>query len=183
MRRVLVGVAPVLVVLAAALPLAVDRTEASVAAPARLLCGTERWKVKTLQDRPHLLALQTKTIAWLASQPKPKPLPATRLPFEYHQFRVVAEVRKVLTEKDDDLHLVLYQATEHMIAEAPTAACNTGATSYRRTQMKTVRAAVRVCARAEIIGVAFFDFFHRQTGVAPNEIELHPILKFHCLSA
>jgi 2-haloacid dehalogenase len=31
--------------------------------------------------------------------------------------------------------------------------------------------------------VAFFDFFHHQTGVAPNEIELHPILAFRCLSA
>jgi hypothetical protein len=30
--------------------------------------------------------------------------------------------------------------------------------------------------------VAFFDFKHGQTGVAPNVIELHPILKFRCLS-
>jgi hypothetical protein len=142
----------------------------------------ERWKVKTLQDRPHLLALKTKTIAWLVSQQKPKPLPATRLPFEYHQYRVVAEVTKVLDEEDGDLHLVLYQGTDHMIAEAPSAACNTGATPYRRNQTKNARAAVKVCAKAEIIGVAFFDFFHHQTGVAPNEIELHPILKFNCLS-
>jgi hypothetical protein len=33
------------------------------------------------------------------------------------------------------------------------------------------------------VTVAFFDFFHHQTGVAPNQIELHPILKFVCLSA
>jgi hypothetical protein len=31
-------------------------------------------------------------------------------------------------------------------------------------------------------GVAFFDFMHGQTGVAPNAIELHPILTFRCLS-
>jgi len=182
-RRGLLGFALALVALAAILPLGVNRTEASVAAPERVLCGVERWKVKTLQDRPHLLALKTKTIAWLSSQPKPKPLTSTRLPFEYHQYRVVAQVTKVLSEDDDDLHLVLYQGTDHMIAEAPTAACNTGATPYRRNQMKTARAAVKVCAKAEIIGVAFFDFFHNQTGVAPNEIELHPILKFNCLSA
>ena len=30
--------------------------------------------------------------------------------------------------------------------------------------------------------VAFFDFKHGQTGVAPNAIELHPILGFACLS-
>jgi hypothetical protein len=35
---------------------------------------------------------------------------------------------------------------------------------------------------AQLIGVAFFDFFHHQTGVAPNEIELHPLLAFRCLA-
>jgi len=48
--------------------------------------------------------------------------------------------------------------------------------------MAQARAAVTVCTKAEIIGVAFFDFFHNQTGVAPNEIELHPILTFKCLT-
>jgi len=41
---------------------------------------------------------------------------------------------------------------------------------------------LRLCAHARVIGVAFFDFKHRQTGVAPNAIELHPILSFVCLS-
>jgi hypothetical protein len=41
---------------------------------------------------------------------------------------------------------------------------------------------VRLCLRAEVTGVAFFDFQHGQTGVAPNGIELHPILGFPCLS-
>ena len=31
-------------------------------------------------------------------------------------------------------------------------------------------------------GVAFFDFDHGQTGVAPNAIELHPILGFTYLT-
>jgi hypothetical protein len=30
-----------------------------------------------------------------------------------------------------------------------------------------------------ITGVAFFDY---QTGVAPNAIELHPVLSFKCLT-
>jgi hypothetical protein len=42
--------------------------------------------------------------------------------------------------------------------------------------------AVRLCPKAVITGVAFFDFQHRQTGVAPNAIELHPILAFRCLA-
>jgi hypothetical protein len=31
-------------------------------------------------------------------------------------------------------------------------------------------------------GVAFVNFFHNQTGLADNEIELHPTLSFRCLS-
>ena len=48
--------------------------------------------------------------------------------------------------------------------------------------MATARGRVRLCARARVVGVAFFDYFHGQTGVAPNAIELHPILGFSCLS-
>jgi hypothetical protein len=33
-----------------------------------------------------------------------------------------------------------------------------------------------------VTGVVFFDFDHGQTGVAPNAIELHPILAFRCLT-
>jgi hypothetical protein len=52
----------------------------------------------------------------------------------------------------------------------------------RRGQIRAARAAVHVCERASITGVSCFDFKHGQTGVAPNAIELHPILKFSCLS-
>jgi hypothetical protein len=31
---------------------------------------------------------------------------------------------------------------------------------------------------ATVTGVGFFDFPHGQTGVAPNAIELHPVLRF-----
>ena len=49
--------------------------------------------------------------------------------------------------------------------------------------MRDARAAVRLCPWARVVGVAFFDFRHGQTGVAPNAIELYPILGFACLSA
>jgi hypothetical protein len=44
-----------------------------------------------------------------------------------------------------------------------------------RHAMVVARSHVRLCRRAKITGVAFFDFKHGQTGVAPNAIELHPI--------
>jgi hypothetical protein len=33
-----------------------------------------------------------------------------------------------------------------------------------------------------LVGVTFFDYAHGQTGVAPNAIELRPILGIACLS-
>jgi hypothetical protein len=49
-------------------------------------------------------------------------------------------------------------------------------------QVQAARRIARVCARARIVGVGFFDYNHAQTGVAPNAIELHSVLGFACLS-
>jgi hypothetical protein len=59
--------------------------------------------------------------------------------------------------------------------------CTVGAAAVRRSRMTKARSLVRLCRRAKLTGVAFFDFKHGQTGGAPNAIELHPILGFHCL--
>jgi hypothetical protein len=48
--------------------------------------------------------------------------------------------------------------------------------------MRVAPRVARPCAKARITGVAFYDFLHGQTGVAPNGIELHPVLGFACLS-
>jgi hypothetical protein len=144
-------------------------------------CGVERWTVKTLQDRPTLRPVRRATVAFLVSRPAPSNLPDTRLPFEHDEFRVTAAVTVVRKEADNDLHLVLREGSDHMIAEAPLPACAPEATPSERRQMASVRSTVRLCAEAEVSGVAFFDFKHGQTGVAPNAIELHPILAFRCL--
>ena len=96
-------------------------------------------------------------------------------------FCVVAAVTLVRSELDQDLHLVLRSGRSHMIAEAPAPGCTSHPTPVRRRQMAAARPAVRVCTKALVTGVAFFDFKHGQTGVAPNAIELHPILEFRCL--
>lgn len=149
---------------------------------AALACGVERWKVKTLQDRPRLLRAHSIPIAQLVTHERPTPLPATRLPFERHIFSVDAAVTLVRHEADEDFHLVLESGPDHMIAESPSSACARGATPYRRRQMREARKKLRLCSHARVVGVAFFDFKHGQTGVAPNAIELHPILGFACLS-
>jgi hypothetical protein len=86
-------------------------------------------------------------------------------------------------EDDLDYHLVLRSGSRTMIAETPSPLCTRGATAYRRRQMSDSRRVARICRRARVGGVAFFDFLHGQTGVAPNGIELHPVLGFVCLSS
>jgi hypothetical protein len=121
-------------------------------------------------------------VAHLVSLPRPAHLPQTRLPFERHIYSVIAAVTLDRSEEDGDLHLVLQRGTRHMIAEAPDApSCTANATAYRKKQMRNARSLVSLCTRARIVGVAFWDFKHGQTGVAPNAIELHPILGFACL--
>jgi Protein of unknown function (DUF3761) len=145
-------------------------------------CGVERWTVKTLQDRPTLRPAKTTTVRYLVSRPAPHPLPTTRLPFERHVYIVTAAVTLVRQEADSDLHLVLQADGQQMIAESPAPSCDSKAAPLRRQQMSAARARVRLCARARVTGVAFFDFDHGQTGVALNAIELHPVLGFRCLS-
>jgi hypothetical protein len=156
--------------------------DAAVALRARELCGVERWTVKTLQDRPHLLPVRTVTLRYLVTRPAPASLPSTRLAFERHVYRVIAAVTLVRHEADDDYHLVLRDRGQTMIAETPALNCTTSATPQMRSAMQRARNAVRLCTRAAVTGVAFFDFDHGQTGVALNAIELHPVLSFRCLN-
>jgi hypothetical protein len=150
---------------------------------ASLACGVERWTVKTLQDRPRLLPAKATTIAHLVSIPRPAHVPSTRLPLERRVYSVVASAEFLREESDQDLHVVLRSGSKHLIAEAPNAPyCTANATAYRKKQMRTARRRVRpYCSRARVVGVAYFDFYHGQTGVAPNVIELHPILGYACL--
>lgn len=138
--------------------------------------------MKTLQDRPHLLPNRLTTVKYLDARRPPSYLPPTRLPFEHHVFTVVARVTFLREEADSDYHLILEQGRYHMIAEAPASYCDRGAKLLYRREMATARRRARSCARARVTGVAFFDFDHGQTGIAPNAIELHPMLAFRCLT-
>jgi hypothetical protein len=172
---------------------AAGATGARLAAPAlahharssrSLSCGVERWTIKTLQDRPSLLREQSTTVARLTSIPRPAYVPRTRrLPFERHLYSVIASATFIREESDQDLHVVLRSGSRSMIAEAANAPfCTAHATAYRKLQMRKARRFVRrYCARARVVGVAFYDYYHGQTGVAPNAVELHPILGYSCL--
>jgi hypothetical protein len=78
-----------------------------------------------------------------------------------------------------------------MIVEFPAMYCTLTARPVLRRRMQAARSAfIRACGvpthsgsavlrgTATITGVGFFDFWHGQNGVAPNAIELHPVLRF-----
>jgi hypothetical protein len=78
-----------------------------------------------------------------------------------------------------------------MIVEFPDTTCPEVARSRKSKQMASTRAAfmatcgtppragfAHLSGQATITGVGFFDGIHGQTGIAPNGIELHPVLSF-----
>ena len=97
-------------------------------------------------------------------------------------------------EDDRDVHLVVAvpsAPSKTMIVEFPDPTCNSASSSPKKAKMAKARSAMlRACGqpssshftdltgRATVTGVGFFDIPHGQTGVAPNAIELHPVLKF-----
>jgi hypothetical protein len=177
--RILVGVG--LVAVAGLLAAWASHPQRTAAATRRADCGVERWTVKTLGDRPSLRPAQAASIKSLTALPAPEGLPQTRLPRERRVYRVTAAVTLVRPEDDGDFHLVLQDGSGRtMIAEAPLGSCGRSATAHRQRQIAAARERVRLCPKATVTGVAFFDFQHGQTGVARNGIELHPILAFSC---
>jgi hypothetical protein len=103
-------------------------------------------------------------------------------------YRVEARLLALFGEADGDYHLVLASLrdpTITMIAEVPdprcAGACASGnAEVYARLRQKLMdrlnspQSESRPLVR--VTGVGFFDFLHGQRGVAPNGIELHPVL-------
>lgn len=156
-------------------------------------CGVERWSVKTGTDPDAGLvdinSSTATTIANLISIPAPSSLPANNRvqPTETTVFAVGATLTKYKLESDSDYHLVIQDASGNtMIAEIPDPAC-VGAGSPFAADIQSARqvfdnkytatgsfktVSIPVC----LTGVGFFDFNHGQTGVAPNAIEIHPVL-------
>jgi hypothetical protein len=154
-------------------------------------CGKERWAVKTMTDPGAANVRPTPVSATIASliSLKPPVDPTDRVaPTEDSAFRVQAAIVLVKREADSDYHVVLEDPHgDTMIVESPSPACAAGSVAASRI------AAVRKAFDAQfpqvasghtfegqvpatVAGVGFFDRRHGQAGVAPNGIELHPIL-------
>jgi hypothetical protein len=168
---------------------------ASLATPPLLAqsCGVERWSVKTGTDadigKVNVSSQSSNTIVTMRGWTAPSPIPANNRvsPFETTVWVFNATLTQYKLESDSDYHLILSDASGNtLIAEIPLPACVgsgspflSGITNARTefnarftptSSFQTANIPVR------IVGVGMFDFLHGQTGVAPNGIELHPVL-------
>jgi hypothetical protein len=156
-------------------------------------CGVERWSVKTGTDPDagliNLSSTTTTTVASLAALPAPSPIPLNSRvrPTETTVFSVTATLTVYKRESDSDYHLVISDGGGNtMITEIADPLC-VGSSSPLLPGIRNARAQfdARLTATTSfktanlgvtVTGVGFFDFKHGQTGVAPNAIELHPLL-------
>ena len=166
-------------------------------------CGLERWPVKTLSDSDATKVdfhPKPADVTSLRALVAPASLPQDRriAPTELETYTIEVEVQGFKLEDDSDIHVVVHpigKPGETMIVELAEAGCNGAVGSSQREAIQSARQSFtsicgdpserfRPCAAMlEITGVAFFDFLHGQTGVAPNGIELHPVLSVTKLGA
>ena len=165
-------------------------------------CGTERWAVKTLTDADasSIQSMQPKPmkVAELITQTAPSKLPATsRVPFEKNLVTVHALLIgwKIEGEPggDQDFHIVIADpddTSKQMIVEVPSPKCQKACSSIFLTKFQNNRDAVPAKLGqpatsfqslpdawiVDIVGPPLFDFNHGQIGLAPNCVEIHPVV-------
>jgi hypothetical protein len=162
-----------------------------------LACGTERWAVKTGADRDSgavNLTPEDTTIALLSdlhAPPKPNTRATSRFsPTEFKTFTISGIVVGIKQEKDEDYHIVLQapgdpEGTMVIESVSPNCTNNSKFTDKIVDVRKTIDQKIKGISGkmkklnlpVTVTGVGFFDPIHGQTGVAPNGIELHPILE------
>jgi hypothetical protein len=164
-------------------------------------CGTERWSVKVGDDTGASLvdlasAPTATTIQALRAVPAPalEPNPPYDPRFTNPAFAGVETTAWVLNatmtafkkETDVDYHIVLADTSGTMIAEIPEPDCASDGSPFRPgilksrqtfdSQLTATPDFQNVSLPVRLTGVGFFDFLHGQNGVAPNGIELHPVV-------
>jgi len=156
-------------------------------------CGVERWSVKTGTDQDvglvNLGSKTSTTIASLSAITAPNPIPDGRRvqPTETTVWVLNATLKKYVRAYDSDYHMVLADDAGHtMIAEIPDPGCVgpgsplAAGIAHARAQFDAVFTATTNFQNADvpvqITGVGFFDYLEGQEGVAPNGVELHPII-------
>jgi hypothetical protein len=153
--------------------------------------------VKTLSDRHkrevHFSPMR-RTVAQFRRRTPPRnlgPYIPRETKVEFHTWTVHAKPRRARIEGDGDIHLII-AAPKHphrtMIVEFPKRSCV--ASPFKRKAIARGRrrfihncgsmsgAWAHLKGSVDVTGIGFWDSVHGQEGVAPNGIELHPVLGF-----
>lgn len=155
--------------------------------------GKERWEQKVMIDTEaseieetyqettieELLKINTKTQENKYTESRP------RMKIEKQIYKIKhCFITDVLRENDNDLHLVIEDGNgNHIIAEIPDASCPDAQQSEWSGYFESSRAMMLRYANNyrhymfTITGILFVDKSHGQTGRAPNNLEIHPILE------
>lgn len=160
-------------------------------------CGTERWAVKSFTDADTGrvdLTPRDGSVAELRALPRPATVAETRRSsLELRTYRIRALLIGWKHEADDDYHVVVADPAHPdatMIVEIPSGACARVCSSRLLPEMAAARHTIeaelgpvgahfhRLAApvMVTVTGILFFDKLHGQTGVAPNGVELHPVI-------
>jgi len=164
---------------------------------AQAACGVWRWPVKTLSDPAreavHFNPIQT-SVKRMRQRAQPSITLSTDTPrtsrTEFHTWKLRARPVQATLEDDSDIHLVIavpHHKHKTMIVEFPKKTCV--ASRFKRWKIAEARQQflnncgsvsssswLHLAGRVTLVGVGFWDEKHGQTGVAPNAIELHPVL-------
>jgi hypothetical protein len=158
-------------------------------------CGTERWLVKVGDDHDasqvNLSNATETTIQALRAFSAPtfdqsQPNDSRIGVAELTAWVLNATMTLFKKEADVDYHIVLSDTSGTLISEIPEPECasdpspfKAGIAAARATfdeHLTATSSFQSVTLPVRVTGVGFFDFIHGQTGVAPNGIELHPVL-------
>ena len=157
-------------------------------------CGKERWPVKVGTDKDVSLVSTNITdtniakLSMIGAPSNPNIRRDTRYqPTETTQYRISGHLIVIKREADEDYHLVIQDNKKRtMIVEVPSTRCAKG--SRFLAQIKQVRhdlyqryhlrgkKKLKLNSQVTVTGIGFFDRKHGQEGVAPNGIELHPVM-------
>lgn len=170
-------------------------------------CGVQRWHIKTLDDATRTQINWTPIVAnvsTLTAIPVPSGYDqyndtSRYAPTETQAYRIRAVLVGWKIESDHDYHIVIADVnnpSNTMIIEPPDLNCSAACDSGFGSMYNTVRTQMSNCFGApstsfvnlpsgivvDVTGIPEFDALHGQTGVAPNGIELHPLLSLTFVS-
>jgi hypothetical protein len=160
-------------------------------------CGHELRDLKTLSDpRRNLIYLRPRstTIIAINKRPMPHPTPKRRSRgFERHVWRVVAQITDYRLGLDGDIHMILFDKSDYMIAAMPAVNCVPRTARHRASIVNARRLFRARCGRAvrrwrklgavvHIDGVGLWNVPHGQRGHARNYAELRPVTRIRFIA-